>query len=174
MAKENIYNPLDHSAVQACFGSWYEYECDDFISALLSYILDKVKMVHWNVYQHEWSPDWHGDKVEDPEIPGIQFTRYYDSCSCPDENDGIHLDECRHSKPNFSFNGVGIKWYKYPGRGMSTNKDYNPYEWKEWFNVCLEKVREFDNSHCRTNEEEMKRREVIEEFWTRHGLYDPD
>jgi hypothetical protein len=77
------YNPLNHSVVQACYGAWSRYECDDFIEALLDSILDRIVTVHWNVYQHQWGPTWHADEVEDPMIDGIGFVRYYqDRCDC--------------------------------------------------------------------------------------------
>lgn len=137
------YNPLQHSVVQAITGTWCEYECDDFVEALLMALLEEIKRVHWNVYQHQWGASWHGDEVEDPEIPGIGFTRYYDGCDCEDG----HEPTCRHSRPNFQYEDVQFRWYKYPGRGMSTNKAWEADEWREWFGRCLGAIRAFDKSH---------------------------
>lgn len=208
------YNPLNHSVVQAATETWLRYECDDFIDALLEHILNEIQRVHSNVYQHSWRPTWHGDAVEDPEIPGILFTRYYqDLCDCggqfpkhtdecefarmhpawnrrrieamsdPDESglfntldlfnedryaafaakdprpectcggddafdeDRGCLPTCIGRRPNFQFEDVEIRWYKWPGRGMSTNKDWTPTEWRDWFNRCLANVRAFDIDH---------------------------
>lgn len=138
------YNPLNHSIVQATTGTWCEYECDPYVEALLDALLDEIRRVHWNVYQHQWGPSWHYDEIEDPEIPGILFTRYYDGCPCEDEPE--HRPDCRHARPNFQFEDVQFRWYKYPGRGMSTTKEWNAEQWRTWFMRCRDKIREFDDS----------------------------
>lgn len=151
------YNPVDHSIVQASFGSWEQFECDDFIEALLHAILEEIKRVHWNLYQHSWDPTWNGDAVYDPEIPGIGFVRYYDNdCECEDGT-------CRQCKPNFEFGGVKFKWYKWPGRGMSCNKSWSPSEWKDWFDSCIKHVTSFD-VHELSKEDTMRRAKMRLEF----------
>ena len=136
------YNPMRHSIVQALNGGWCQYEADDFIEAIFDKVLEEIRRVHWNVYQHQWEPTWHGDKVEDPHIPGIEFVRYYDGCPCEDDDE--HKPECRHAKPNFKHEDVEFRWYKWPGRGMSTNKDWTAQEWRDWLTRCLATVRAFD------------------------------
>ena len=151
------YNPLDHSVVQAFMGGvWCKYQCDDFVEALLSAVLGEIKRVHWNVYQHQWGPSWHADQVEDPCIDGIVFTRYYDGCECEDE--AQHAPECRHARPNFQHEDVQFRWYKYPGRGMSTNKDWTAEEWRAWFFHCLATVRAFDGDHMKEGHRERDER----------------
>lgn len=136
------YDPIQHSVVHAVTGVWCRYSADDFVEALFSAILDEIKRVHWNVFQHQWGPSWHADQVEDPMIPGISFVRYYDGCECEDESE--HRPDCRHSKPNFQHEDVQFRWYKYPGRGMSTNKDWSADEWRAWFGRCLATIRQFE------------------------------
>lgn len=138
----NLYNPFQYSIIQATFGTWNQYAVDDFVEALLDNILKEITRVHWNVFQHEWKPSWRGDGIEDPEIPGIAFVRYYDGCPCEDEPK--HWPDCRHMKPNFQHEDTQFSWYKYPGRGMSTNKDWSSDEWRAWFQRCLATVRAFD------------------------------
>lgn len=145
MKRSEEYNPLDHSIVQATVGTWCRYECDDFIEAIFMSVLKEIERVHWNVYQHKWGPSWHADEIEDPEIAGIQFTRYYDGCSCEDEDE--HRPECRHSRPNFQHEDVQFRWYKWPGRGMSTNKDWAADDWRMWHSRCLETIRSFEGDH---------------------------
>lgn len=233
------YNPLDHSIVQATVGAWSQYECDDFVEALFDKVLEEIKRVHWNVFQHTWGPSWHADSVEDPEIPGISFVRYYqDRCDCgglepkcqPDcravleHHDwntarlkwaevprsqkeitkeqkagifGTPIDfaklasgeypvphppctcgaavnweehacspECIGQRPNFKHEDVEIRWYKYPGRGMSTNKDWNAEEWKQWLRRCLATVRAFEGDLS-----DYRRHDALrEDFNRRHGL----
>lgn len=138
------YDPLRHSVVQAIGGVWCRYDVDDFVEALFMAILQEIERVHWNVYQHRWGPSWHADQVEDPMIPGIAFVRYYDGCACEDEDE--HRPDCRHKRPNFQHEDVQFRWYKYPGRGMSTNKDWTSDEWRTWFARCLETVRAFERA----------------------------
>lgn len=230
------YNPLNHSVVQATTETWLRYECDDFIEALLDHILEEIKRVHGNIYQHQWSPTWHGDDVEDPQIPGILFTRYYqDRCDCGGQFP-LHTDECDVTRlhaewnrrrlhaisdpdphgfgrrldfspereaafeatappprctcggddafdedrgcmatciglrPNFQFEDVEIRWYKWPGRGMSTNKDWTPAEWRDWFNRCLAKVREFDIKHDDLERDLVRRDALRDELRSRYDV----
>lgn len=147
----NQYNPLNHSIVQTLYGSHEEFQCDDFVQALLDHVLEEIKRVHWNLYQHEWSPTWHGDDIEDPCIPGIEFNRYYE-CSCED----VHKEGCPSVRPNFIYSGVVFKWYKWPGRGMSVNVNYTPAQWYGWHKSCLEQVRKVDKlSFCSIEEENL-------------------
>jgi len=225
------YDPLRHSVVQACSGAWSKFECDDFVEALFESILSEIKRVHWNVYQHQWEATWHGDEVEDPEIPGISFVRFYaDRCDCGgqapihpnacdisrlfqewnrrrldaisdpvdgpfpgvrsfsfdparetafeakvprpkctcgasdawDEDRGC-LPTCIGQRPNFQHEDVEIRWYKWPGRGMSTNKDWTPTEWRDWFNRCLKMVRAFDVEISGNREREQALRKAFSE-----------
>lgn len=154
------YNPLQHSIVQASVGVWCQYACDPFVDALIDALLDEIQRVHWNIYQHQWGPSWHADEIEDPEIPGIVFTRYYDGCPCEDEAE--HRPECRHARPNFQFEDVQVRWYKYPGRGMSTNKDWSAEEWRAWFMRCRDKIHEFDVRPDHDREVEHQRRQRLQ------------
>jgi hypothetical protein len=233
MAEQKAYNPWQHSIVQATVGTWSRYECDDFIEALFDAILNEIKRVHWNVFQHQWGPSWHADEVEDPEIPGISFARYYDDrcdcggqfpqhtpecdvtrlhsdwnkrrlyaisdpdldgfgrkldfskareaaftandprpqCTCGadaawDEDRGC-LPMCIGQRPNFQHEDVEIRWYKYPGRGMSTNKNWSSDEWRAWMDRCLATIRAFDPHDY--SEESFKRKEQLrEDFARRH------
>lgn len=143
------YNPLSHSLVQAMHGVWSEYEADDFVEALLQSILEEIKRVHWNVYQHEWDSTYWGDSISDPEIPGLYYSRWYtDHCDCGGiDNDRSHEPNCVGLKPNFQFEDVEFRWYKRPGRGMSTNKNMTSDDWRQWFQRCIDKIRDFDVKH---------------------------
>lgn len=162
------YNPLNHSIVQAMNGTWEDFAAPDYVDALLSELLSEIRRVHWNLYAHEWGPTWHSDSVEDPEIDGIVFTRYYDGCACEDEPE--HAPECRHSRPNFAFDGVAFRWYKRPGRGMSTNKNLTPEEWVNWFNKCLAHIQSQDFDPMCGDAERDKRERRRADFDSRHSL----
>jgi hypothetical protein len=81
-----------------------------------------------NIVHFERSDDWEKDNPPPP-------------CSCGAEREwkprDYHLPSCSPSLPNLRFEGVEINWYKYIGRGMSTNVDWYPDRWVKWFNKAL-------------------------------------
>lgn len=106
---------------QAAFGCpWAQYEVPTYAEALLLYLLDEVGRTFWNRFQAEWN------KHDDPEVPGLEYHHYY-----------WGNDEDEAAKPNFKFEDIEIRWYKYPGRGMSCTKKLTVQEWAEWFTRCL-------------------------------------
>jgi hypothetical protein len=166
------YNPLNHSVVQASVGTWEQFQVDDYVDALFEAILNEIERIHWNLYQHVWGPTWHADEVENPEIEGISFVRFYaDRCDCGGNADSDCPKSCIGRQPNFEFDGVRFTWYKRPGRGMSTNKDWTPLQWKEWFDKCMNHIREFERSCDHTfggETERYKGRTVRKEFYEKY------
>ena len=125
MGKARYYEP---ELGQACFGNpWGEYEATEPVQSFLMYILDEIARVFWNNQQQEW------DRHEDPNIPGIEFRGYY-----------WGGDEEEAAKPNFkllSMPEVELRWYKYPGRGLTVNRYRSLEEWALWFEECLAVIR---------------------------------
>jgi hypothetical protein len=80
-----------------------------------------IKRVYWNRHQKEW-----GSLMPDPNISGLAV-RCYDWSG-------------ESEFPNFAFNGVEIRWYKYPGRGMSCNVEMDGNGWCAWFRQCLDAI----------------------------------
>ena len=116
---------------QALFGNPTEkYALPDYAEALLMALLDEIGRVYSNVYQVSW------DQTEEPNIPGITFHPYWWG---EDDDPGALL-------PNFAFDGVEIRWYKYPGRGMSCNRNMISIEWTKWFSKCLAVIRAADEN----------------------------
>ena len=111
----------DQELGQWLFGNEYcDHEMPQYSIALFTYILREVSRVYWNINQEEW------DTYSDPDIPEIEFRPYYWG-----EDDEIA------KLPNFVFDDVEIRWYKYPGRGMSVNKKMSPDEWVAWFDNVI-------------------------------------
>lgn len=109
----------DYELGQAIFGApTGEFECPNFVHALLDYLLWRIGLVVWNRDQKEWS------KYEDPKIDGLEYRTY-----CWDD------ESPEAAKPNFKWRDAEIRWYKYPGRGMSVNVDWTPQQWVEWFDT---------------------------------------
>jgi len=55
-----------------------------------------------------------------------------------------HADNCEIEIPNFTFDGVELRWYKYFGRGMSLNCHKTEKQWREWYDKCLKQIRKED------------------------------
>ena len=116
---------------QMCFGNpTGEYEMPEYTVALFFGLWREIGRVYWNRNQEEFSN--YGS--DDPEIPGIVVNAYWWGAD----------DTPESARPNFTFGDVEIRWYKYPGRGMSCNVDWEPRQWVEWFDACLEKIQGSD------------------------------
>lgn len=130
MAKK--YNPIEHSVVQALLkpDATNEYECDDFIEALIFGLHRELERCYWNWNQEslEEREDWQLDTGT-----GIEYRRYYwgeDKKNC-----GL---------PNLRFGEVVVNWYKHMGRGMSCNVDWTEKQWREWFDEAMKAIRLYD------------------------------
>ena len=109
---------------QAVYGNpWGEFKASLQVEAFLAYILVEIERVFWNKNQKEW------DRYEDPKIPNIEYRPYYWG------------EDEEMAKPNFKFEDVEIRWYKYPGRGMSVNKEMTDKEWHQWRYRCIDTIR---------------------------------
>jgi hypothetical protein len=104
-----------------------EYECPEYVEALLSHIFEEIDRVYWNIHQETW------EEESTPGIPGIKVRPY-----CWDE------DSKEASKPNFKFESVEIRWYKHRGRGMTVNVNKSYKQWIDWFDRCLKVIRKYE------------------------------
>ena len=105
-----------------------EYTCPEFVEALIKYVLDEIERIFWNENQREW------DHIEDPKISNIKYNTYY-----------WGEDEEQASSPNFSYDGVELRWYKHFGRSMTLNCEKSIEDWIKWFDKCLVEVRSNDS-----------------------------
>jgi hypothetical protein len=110
---------------QMIFGNPFgEFECPEYVEAMVAYIFDEIERVYWNKNQKEW------DRDTDPEFKGIKIREYY-----------WGEDEKEAAKPNFTFKDVELRWYKHFGRSMTLNVSKDIGEWIIWFDDCLKCVR---------------------------------
>jgi hypothetical protein len=141
MAK--LYNSLEHSVVQALLkpDATNRYEVSDFVHALVAAIHSELALSYWN---------WHQKKLEDRDDwqlldvgDGFKYRRYcWGDCDCGAEEKGTkHLPTCSPGLPNLEYDGVIVNWYKYIGRGMSTNLDYDERQWRVWFDKAMATIR---------------------------------
>jgi hypothetical protein len=120
----------------------------DFVEALLSHIRHEIARVYWNVNQKPWSGcDDFGESDErnyDTGIPGVEWHPYYNWGGSPDDDD---WDQSEADKPNFSFEGVEIRWYKHIGRSLNTNCQWHPEKWARWFERCMQTISAYEHAH---------------------------
>lgn len=107
---------------QSVFGSWEEKELPEYAKALVLYILKEFERIGHNV--HHWSQE----DYKPLDMSGSEYK--------PFDYDG--------NTYNFKFGEVVISWYKYPGRGMSTNVWMSHVDWINWFDKCLLALRQYE------------------------------
>jgi len=123
-----------------------------FAYALIKVLREEIARVYWNTQQRQWrgSPDidlW--DKSSDnltfdPLPPGITWHPYYNWGGSPEDAD---WEQAEADKPNFSFEGVEIRWYKHFGRSMNCNVIWSPEKWNYWFERCLQTCEAWESEH---------------------------
>ncbi len=121
---------------QAAFGApWSEHEISPIGEAAISAVLAEIERVHWNHYQREClfrseedSEDW--NRLGS----GIEWHAYWWG-----DDDAPEVE-----RPNLTFGGLAIRWYKYPGRGQSADADLVPEAWSDWLIAALTAVRVAD------------------------------
>ncbi len=101
-----------------------EYECPEYVVALLEAICDEIDIVFWNLNQKQWGE--YEDLVDWP----IEYRSF-----CWDEESENRL------RPNFKFEDIEIRWYKHRGRSVSVNKEMSAVEWVGWFDRCLAAIK---------------------------------
>ena len=120
-------------------------EASEFVNALIYAIRRDITRVYWNVNQKQWKGDpevdlWSDEAEElsyDTTIPGIEWRPYYNWGGCPSDPD---WDQDEANKPNFSFEGVEIRWYKRFGRSMNVNVCWSAAKWQRWFERCVQAI----------------------------------
>jgi len=127
--KEKRYIP---ELGQAAFGQpWKEFEVPVIWEAALAYLDSELSRVMWNIHQKEYSS--------------------------PFANTGISFEECdvfsiyayswdfeSEQEYNFKWRDIEINWYKYLGRGMSTNALLTAELAAEMLEDCLAAVEEYE------------------------------
>jgi hypothetical protein len=109
-----------------------QFEVPEIMDAALQYIRYELGRVRWNARQGE------------------------DLCPFGNNGDGGDFksdvfDVCAYSwgddeQPyNFKWRELKISWYKYMGRGMSTNMEITPQMASECLNDCLNYLRQIEN-----------------------------
>lgn len=121
---------------QAAFGNPAgEYDLPDIGDACVMYLLDEFNRVASNAGLCDMGSIREMPHMEIADV-GMCHRPYYWHFGDDDEPDAV--------KPNLSFGGVEIRWYKYPGRSMSCNMEMTPDQWASWLHKALKALRDYD------------------------------
>ena len=95
------------------------------VSALMFDIRSELDRVYGNVNQRRWRNDECGCPSAPLGIEGMKWEQ-------PSPDDDM---DCSGS---FTFDGVTVGWYKWLGRGMSSDAERTPAEWVAWFDRVID------------------------------------
>ena len=116
---------------QALFGQpSQEYEASNLLVAALNAIREDLLRVYWNINQKE---------MEDP----------FSNSGNKYKNDIFEIEAYSWNEDvvqpyNFKWKDFEVSWYKYLGRGTSTNREIEPKEINQMLNECLEALQKED------------------------------
>ena len=108
-----------------------DFECEEFIVALLRELDRSLSRAMWNIHQKEYESPFNNT--------GNSFKNDVFEVQAYNWNDEISQDY------NFKWKDVKISWYKYLGRDTTINALISTYEAKEMFNECLESIKKMEN-----------------------------
>jgi hypothetical protein len=116
---------------QASFGQPpKEFECPEYVVALLEKIESLLSKVMWNLKQKEYDSPFSntGNKFKNKTF----------------KVEAYNWNESITQKYNFKWEDVEISWYKYLGRGSSINQKITKTKAIRMFNECIKSIRDID------------------------------
>lgn len=104
----------------------------DWVESMFDGIIREFERVWWNAKQTSWE-----SRSDDGNL-GRVHVRYYRYDEVPEGEVG---------EDNFWLEGHDqrIRWYKYPGRGMSCSKDLDTNGWIDWHDAVKAELRRVDD-----------------------------
>jgi hypothetical protein len=115
---------------QIAFGNKVgDWETEEWVDALIDYIVEEIDRVYWNLNQEEWN------RQDDPKLKGLKYNPYY-----------WGEDRRAKEKSNLKFkhSPQEIRWYKHIGVGQTSSIKMSNEEWIDWFNGALKIIRDND------------------------------
>lgn len=133
---DNLYEP---EIGQAIFGQPYkEYPVPEIMDAALEFLRQEIKRIMWNL----------GQGAHDP------FGNFGDVFEC--ETFQVHTYSWPEDGQPWNFRypklGLEISWYKYLGRGMSSNMIIDPNMASDVLLDCLDACRKIESGSVRYSE----------------------
>ena len=108
----------------------FNYDVPNYVEAALDKIDTELDRVMWNVSQEEYESPF-----------GNTGRGYKDDIF---EAEAYDWDEDSEQEYNFKWRDYKIRWYKYCGRGMESNRYMSPQECAEMLDECLADIRSLD------------------------------
>lgn len=108
----------------------FNYDVPNYVEAALDKIDTELDRVMWNVNQEEYESPF-----------GNTGRGYKDDIF---EAEAYDWDEDSEQEYNFKWRDYKIRWYKYCGRGMESNRYMSPQECAEMLDECLADIRSLD------------------------------
>ena len=107
------------------------FECEEFIVALLRELDRSLSRAMWNIHQKEYESPFNNT--------GNSFKNDVFEVQAYNWNDEISQDY------NFKWKDIEISWYKYLGRDTTINKQITTEYAVEMFNECLKSIKEMED-----------------------------
>lgn len=116
-----------------------QYECPEYIIALLNYLDDEIQRVMWNITQKEFDSPFSNTansfKTNKFEVKAFNWNEDY----AQPYNFIYYVD-----KTKSNLDDVKISWYKYLDRDTTINQELDSSVVIDIFNECLESIRELE------------------------------
>lgn len=126
---------FEPTIAQALFGQPHQqYGCHRLVTAALEEISDELDRVMWNLHQKEYVSPFRNTGAAFKELKEFQVEAY-------------SWDEEYEQPWNFKCGEVEISWYKYLGRGMSSNTKISPTMVASILDQCITAICEYERAH---------------------------
>jgi len=113
---------------------WQEHKVPELAIAALRALADEIERVEWNRTQEDYSAPTNNSGSH------FKTDKFEMNAYCWCDGDA-HPKGC---PPNFKWRDVVINWYKYLGRGTSSNTELTPELINTMLEDCLESVQKLD------------------------------
>ena len=117
---------------------------EEFLDCILEFIESEWLRVMWNIYQKEFDDEnpWRNTgNVEGYKNGTFEVHAYDWGWDYDDETD-------KPQPVNFKWKDLEVTWYKWCGRGLSTNRPTTHDELALMLHECLESLRKEEEIHC--------------------------
>lgn len=116
------------------------YECPEFVIALLERIESIIENIYWNENQEEWDSAFRNTGNE--YILGDLIIKAY------------NWNDDYEQQYNFKYKDIEISWYKYLGRDTTINLDLNNNDNKIYILNLFDEIINLLKNEARKNDEE--------------------
>lgn len=124
------------------------FECPTYIIALLDYISEELKRIHYNIDQVEYNSPFE-NTAEHFILGNFEIHAYNWEGNIAQEYNFIY----KVDKTKSNIDDIKISWYKYLGRDTTVNQDLNSDIYVDMFNDILEQLLKYEK-------DELKKKDI--------------